>query len=221
VKLQLHGGLIGIKPAEQATNRDVPVCEYLSFAQAFLRVTIRRLLFTYRVYAGAKTSHLRTAEVIRAGGKFFNTSKTVQSNSAWACVLLTFLHYVSLELSYMRRAEAILVVIALVSLPLVLLGQPTAPTCNCICCVRHNSAHSGAPARGAMSCHQHTGAVVCQCEMNSKPGVQAGLLAPLPPTMLSNSLAVPAPPVARRAVAANSQVALSDFLALPFKPPRA
>ncbi len=163
----------------------------------------------------------RTVGVIRGGGSFFNTTKTAQSDSASACVLLTFLRYVSLKHSYMRRAEAIVVLLALIWLPLVLLGQSAAPTCNCMCCVRHSSAHSGASSHEAMSCHQRTGTVVCQCGMNSKPGLQPGLLAPLPPTMLSSSLAVPIPTVARRAVATSSQIAVSDFLTLPFKPPRA
>jgi len=122
----------------------------------------------------------------------------------------------------MRRAQAILVLVALVSLPLVLLGHPEAPSaCDCKYCIRHSAAHSGGSSHEGMSCHRGPTAHSCQCEMKSKPGAQPALFAPLPPTLLSGSLAVPVPLLTWRAAVQKSQAAFSGFLPAPFEPPRA
>ena len=129
----------------------------------------------------------------------------------------------SLISSDMRRAQAILVLVALASLPLVLLGQPSAPSaCDGKCCIRQGAAHSGAgSSHDGMSCHHGLAGHIFQCGMNSKSQSQPAFLAPLPSTMLSGSLAVPIPVLTRRAVVRDSQAALSGLLPAPFKPPRA
>ncbi|HTS12637.1 MAG TPA: hypothetical protein VMH00_11005 [Candidatus Limnocylindrales bacterium] len=115
----------------------------------------------------------------------------------------------------MRRAQAIVALIMLASLPLILLGDPAAPpACNGMCCVRHAGSHE-------MQCHRGAAGHMLHCGMKPHSQVQPAVLAPLPPTMLSGALAVPAPVCVRRAVVRDSQSAPPGFLSVPFEPPRA
>jgi hypothetical protein len=124
----------------------------------------------------------------------------------------------------MRRAQAILVILTLASLPLILLGQTSdAPACNGMCCIRH-SMHSGSSARTSsegMFCHHGAAAHIFQCGMHSSQhGDDRALLAPLPPTILSAATALPRPLPTRDSRAGSSQAPTSGFLPLPFEPPR-
>jgi hypothetical protein len=124
----------------------------------------------------------------------------------------------------MRRAEAILVILTLASLPLILLAQSnTAPACDGMCCIRHpmHAAGSGHAGSEAMSCHRGAAAHLFQCGMHSKqPRSDNAMLAPLPPTMLSAITVVPAPMPARNSRAQGIEQVPPGFLSVPFEPPR-
>jgi hypothetical protein len=124
----------------------------------------------------------------------------------------------------MRRAQAILVLLALASLPLILLAQSNAaPACDGICCIRHpmRAAGSGHADSDVMSCHHGAAAHLFQCGMHStQHRTDNALLAPLPPTMLSAAAAVPTPALARYPRTQSVQEVASVFVSVPFEPPR-
>lgn len=126
---------------------------------------------------------------------------------------------------YMRRAQAILVAVVLAALPLVLLAKPSdPPACDGMCCVRHatHSPRSGSSSQTeGMSCHHGAAGHMFQCGMSSKRHAPAvALLAPLPPTMLSSSVALPIPTLNRQSLAQSTQGIFPGFLSVPFEPPR-
>lgn len=118
----------------------------------------------------------------------------------------------------MRRAQAILVIFALASLPLILVAQTgNAPACNGMCCLRH-STHRPMVSE-AMSCHHGPAGHMFECGMHSNQGNQNAMLAPLPPTMLSLSPILPEPATIHDARPADTAQIPSGFLPLPFEPP--
>jgi hypothetical protein len=125
----------------------------------------------------------------------------------------------------MRRAQAIFVVLMLAALPLVMLAQTgETPACDGMCCMRH-TAHapgsSGASQPEGMSCHHGVAIHILECGMHSKQQhPQAALLAPLPPTMLCGSAALPMPKLNQRLFAQSTQSIFPGFLSIPFEPPR-
>jgi hypothetical protein len=113
----------------------------------------------------------------------------------------------------MRRAQAILVVVAVLAIPLVPIAWAMAceaSSAPMMCCLPHAS-HSlqGKP----MACH---------CPMNSgKHLPDVGMIAPIPVATPTARAEIIAPEDARRILFAFSQSAASGFLPAPFEPPRA
>ena len=119
----------------------------------------------------------------------------------------------------MRRAQAILVILTLASLPLILLAQNgSGPACDGMCCVRHPMRASSSHADG-MSCHHDAAGHLFECGMSSQR-TQNATLAPLPPTMLPAAMILPEPLAIRDTRASNVEQTFPGFLAQPFEPPR-
>ena len=125
----------------------------------------------------------------------------------------------------MRRAQAILVLVALLSLPLVLVGQSAAPQCcDHMCCVRHM--HSSNPADSVqpeeMSCHHGATGHVVECGLRcSHSNLDFGLLAPIPPAMISSLAALTPPAISRVTIPSAGYNSAAGFLPSTFEPPRA
>jgi hypothetical protein len=131
----------------------------------------------------------------------------------------------------MRRAQAILVIVALLATPLALLARANdsgMPDCNGMCCLPHGSHHSPArnpspaPQQEEMACHHGAVGHMMECSMKSgQHRMDYGLLAPLPPATSSAFVSLDAPKLSRlpnsRFPAANLA---AGFLANPFQPPR-
>jgi hypothetical protein len=94
-------------------------------------------------------------------------------------------------LTAMRRAQAILVIVALLSTPLALLARvndPGMPDCNGMCCLPHSSHHHSPartpppePQKDDMACHHGAAGQMMECSMNSgQHRMDYGLLAPFP-----------------------------------------
>jgi hypothetical protein len=132
----------------------------------------------------------------------------------------------------MRRAQAILVIVALLAAPLALLARANdsgMSDCNGMCCLPHGG-HHHAPARTPsqphpkddMDCHHGALGHMMECSMRSgQSRVDYGLLAPFPPARASTLASVDPPKVSR---IGNSQLPpgnlSSGFLCGPFQPPR-
>ncbi len=135
-------------------------------------------------------------------------------------------------LTAMRRTQAILVIIALLSTPLALLARVNDPgmsDCNGMCCLPHGSHHHSPartpppePQKDGMACHHGAAGQMMECSMNSgQHRMDYGLLAPFPPARVSELASVDVPKVSRFA---NSRIPADNlsagFLAGPFQPPR-
>jgi hypothetical protein len=131
----------------------------------------------------------------------------------------------------MRRAQAILVIVALLATPLALLARATdsgMPDCNGMCCLPHGSHHSPlrnpspAPQQEEMACHHGAAGHMMECSMKSgQHRMDYGLLAPYPPAKTSALASLIVPRVSRIADSHLSAGNLSaGFLASHFQPPR-
>jgi hypothetical protein len=131
----------------------------------------------------------------------------------------------------MRRAQSILVIIAMLAMPLALLarsGDPGMADCNGMCCLPHGLHHSqtAIPSQQSreegMDCHHGASQHAIECTMKSShQGMEYGLLAPFPPTRASALKSIEALNLSRtgsfRIPAENLS---SGFLTDPFQPPR-
>jgi len=126
----------------------------------------------------------------------------------------------------MRRVQAILVLVALAALPLVPLLQASemsACACGCACCLRHAmpfERHAGSMHRAVMFCQHDAFTRVSQCGMKAGHGKIAGVLGPLPPTMLSSLFMLTPPPISLRASLRLVKDSPSGFVPDLFEPPR-
>ncbi|MGA8038295.1 MAG: hypothetical protein WA823_03845 [Candidatus Acidiferrales bacterium] len=138
-----------------------------------------------------------------------------------------------------RRAQAMLVVLALLAAPLALYARGSAdamPDCNGLCCLPH---HHRAPqptlaaqpaAEKDPECHHasatpspessHTCAF--NCAMHGNPhSMNYGLLSPIAPTKPSNLAVLCVATKSQHIASSASQNPPTVFLASPFQPPRA
>jgi len=115
----------------------------------------------------------------------------------------------------MRRAKAILVIVALLAVPLALLARSgPCEQSRCMCCLVH-----GAKA-------QHNKGMSCSHCSGKKCGIGAampdyGLNAPMAPTAPAALAELPAPDARRRVVLSFAQSDVAGFTSIPFEPPRA
>jgi len=113
----------------------------------------------------------------------------------------------------MRRAQAILVVLALLALPLAPLAWGMAcesASVPMMCCMMHAThSPSGKP-------------MLCRCTGKSqKPAPDTGLIAPIPPGIAVAHVEISAPQDARDRFLAFAESAASGYSSAPFEPPRA
>jgi len=115
----------------------------------------------------------------------------------------------------MRRAKAILVIVALLAIPLALLARSgSCEQAQCMCCLMH-----GAKA-------QHGKGMSCSHCAGKKCGMGAaipdfGLNALMAPTAPAAVAALHAPGAQRRVVLSFAQSNVAGFTSIPFEPPRA
>jgi hypothetical protein len=136
------------------------------------------------------------------------------------------------EFLAMRRAQAILVIVALLATPLALLARANdsgMADCNGMCCLPHGGHHhspaltpSQQPQKHDMDCHHGALGHMMECSMRSgQPRMDYGLLAPLPPAQASGVASVIPPEVSSIGNPQFPAVNLSaGFLSGPFQPPR-
>lgn len=123
----------------------------------------------------------------------------------------------------MRRAQAILVIVALLATPLALLARSAAGTmsgCAGMCCPTHRT-HAARVLHEKMLCHHGELGHVFKCTMTSgHHGVDYGLIVPVAPSAPSAIASVGIPGVGRAVTAQLHEVASSGFLSTLFQPPR-
>jgi len=124
----------------------------------------------------------------------------------------------------MRRAQIILVLIALVSAPVALLprSEACADACTKSCCVAlHHSATRPAPVAG--HCHSNNRAPSARCcdEPTSNHALDYGFSILMPLSILPDIAGLAAPAISRSPVVTNHLIAPSAFSSAPFEPPRA
>ena len=123
----------------------------------------------------------------------------------------------------MRRAQAILVIVALLATPLALLARSAAGSmsgCAGMCCPTHGT-HATRVLHEKMLCHHGELGHVFKCTMTSgHHGVDYGLIAPVAPSAPSAIASVGIPGVGRAVTAQLHEVASSVFLSTPYQPPR-
>ena len=134
----------------------------------------------------------------------------------------------------MLRAQAVLMIIALLATPLARATDPSMANCDGMCCLPHgHHAPQSAPGHHAIpvtpakdaSCHHEdappTSALNC-CAMHPRPhSFNYSLLDPIAPTKPSNLVSLPLPPQTQSASSGVTVFPRSGFLASPFQPPRA
>jgi phage tail sheath gpL-like len=135
----------------------------------------------------------------------------------------------------MRRVKAILVIVALLSLPLAVLAQSASedmPSCGGMCCLPHQGAHHLGPQHTTSGGHNH-GKSSAACEHGSPAPMNCAFncgnthavhffVSPLAPTKPSNLVSVESlePPAAAKFHLESANI-LPGFLSTPFQPPRA
>jgi hypothetical protein len=120
----------------------------------------------------------------------------------------------------MRRAQAILVIIALLATPLALLARGVngeASECTSMCCLPHG--HHAAQHKDMECQHGATGHVF-ECTMTSGHHTDYGLIAPVAPTLPSAVAFVAIPDVSRDILAQFGEVSVVGVRSGPFQPPR-
>lgn len=130
----------------------------------------------------------------------------------------------------MRRAQAILVIAALLATPLALLARAASGDsdgCNRICCLSRgaHSAHSHHAVNSTMAegsfCHRAGAHQNCGCSMKAgQQTVDYGFLAPIVPALLSAVFSVAVPRASLEGFVPRSFSPSTGFLSAPFEPPR-
>jgi len=131
----------------------------------------------------------------------------------------------------MRRAQAIIVIIALLATPLALLARAASagePGCNRMCCLQHggHSSHMHHPMKSSAvqgAFCPHSGSHQdCRCVMRAgDQRVDYGFLAPVAPTAPSSIISVVIPDASRVFSSPYAELSAPGFLSAPFEPPRA
>jgi hypothetical protein len=122
----------------------------------------------------------------------------------------------------MRRAQALLVLIALLASPLALLArsEACADACTNSCCIALHHAAKG-PAAGHCRGANQVPSTRCCDQPASNHALDYGFTILMPPSILPCVASIAAPVSARAALSANSLIIPSAFRPAPFEPPRA
>src|SRR6266851_5193915 len=134
------------------------------------------------------------------------------------------------------RCQSFLLALMLGVTPVALLARPSAhgkAKCSGVCCrprVRHvidplppspsRTETNGASHGEEMSCERGAAAHLAMCMVPSNTEMDYGVVAPLPPAILSAGMPMAGPILFREALAQMSGFPLVGFLPLPFEPPR-
>lgn len=127
-----------------------------------------------------------------------------------------------------RRAQALLVILALFATPMALLARAATPdSCDGMCCMPHAShsspMHHTAPAASKSDADCQHSELTCAMECSMKSGhtqFNFGLLAPIAPTKPSPLASIAPAQNSKPTFAAPHQIHLTDFASSPFQPPR-
>jgi hypothetical protein len=120
----------------------------------------------------------------------------------------------------MRRAQAILLIVAMLATPLALLARGVnseASECTSMCCLPHG--HHAAQHKDMECQHGATGHVF-ECTMTSRHHADYGLVSPIVPTVPSAIALLIIPDVSRQTLAQFREISASGVLSAPFEPPR-
>jgi hypothetical protein len=123
----------------------------------------------------------------------------------------------------MRRAQAILVIVALLATPLALLARSAAGSmsgCAGMCCPTHGG-HAARVLHEKMLCHHGEAGHLFECSMTpGHHGIDYGLISTVAPTTPSAVTSFGAPDVHRAFASEYREAATSRFLSTPLQPPR-
>lgn len=135
------------------------------------------------------------------------------------------------RLPAVKRAQAIVVILALLAVPAMLLADvwtDCSHECSRMCCLRHRQ--PAAPTQPEdikrasdeePTCHHRAAGHMMQCQMKmNHSGVFSSSVAPIPPTLLSASARVAAPGVQSEILSRYLRTVLPGFSSPPFEPPR-
>lgn len=127
----------------------------------------------------------------------------------------------SLNFWFMRRAQAILILVTLIALPLAALLQASQmPACGCACCARHLAGAKETQMKMQLSCERNASSGSCNCSMRSSNGNgDLGLSPTLPPTLLSSVMALIPPSAGQFAIRPAKQGCSAGILRDLFQPP--
>lgn len=120
----------------------------------------------------------------------------------------------------MRRAQAILVIVALLAAPLALLArgiQRDASECNNMCCLPHGH---HAQQHKLMECQHGELGHAFECSMKSGHHIAYGLSAPLVPAAPSAIVAIAIPDANGEIFAPFREFSAIGFLSAPYQPPK-
>jgi hypothetical protein len=130
----------------------------------------------------------------------------------------------------MRRAQALVLVLALLSAPSSLLARASGgmgSDCNNMCCLIHGRhaahlpAHAADSAEKDMACHHGEAGHAIKCFMNAgQHRMDYGFLAPIAPTAPSTIVRVALPTPSRATLVQSIEFLSSGFIQAPFEPPR-
>jgi hypothetical protein len=120
----------------------------------------------------------------------------------------------------MRRAQAILVIVAMLATPLALLARGVsseASECTSMCCLPHG--HHAAQHKD-MGCGHGTTGHILECTMNSANHTAYGLIAPIVPTVPSAVAFLAIPDISREILAQFGELSAAGLVSVLFQPPR-
>jgi hypothetical protein len=120
----------------------------------------------------------------------------------------------------MRRAQAILVIVALLATPLALLARGVsseASECSNMCCLPHG--HHAAQHKNMECQHGGTGHLI-ECTMTSSHHMAYGLIAPIAPTVPSAIAFLAIPDNGREILARFGELSTAGLVSVLFQPPR-
>jgi hypothetical protein len=130
------------------------------------------------------------------------------------------------NLNSMRRAQSVLLVIALLATPLALLARANsyaASDCGQFCCLPH-AAHASETRQSiadGMSCQHGAAGHTLICSMKSgSHHIDYGLNSPVDPTSVSSLIQIAPPVVSRSAPASQVEFPAFGLHSPPFEPPR-
>jgi len=124
----------------------------------------------------------------------------------------------------MRRAQAIIVLIAMLASPLALFArsEACADACTKSCCIAlHHSTRTSTQKAGHCHGANHTPAARCCDEPTSNHALDYGFTVLMPFSILPNVASIAPPSISRTTLPSDTLFAPLAFTFIPFEPPRA